>query len=183
MAEQNTTDSDRDAQKSVLNRDQIESFLDLSDERGLELYPDPEFIDPNPPRDLTNRQWETLSRFADLIIPSYTAEAPKTVRDSTVQSIDGAGKRGFKQFCKHADAVFYNREKPYSSNTRRSNTFNRNLEKGAILLDKLAHRDYRMEFVRLPDRDGISCVANFALIEPELFDYLRARVIESYFFP
>ena len=38
-----------------------------------------------------------------------------------------------------------------------------------------------MRFSRLPDRDGVSCVANLELIEPELFDYLRARVMESYF--
>ena len=101
MNEDNTGNPDNgqpeEPRADRLSEEAIKNFLELSDERELERIP--EFIDPDPPHPLTQRQWDTLIRFADIIIPPYQVENPEVAhtRDpNSAQRIEGAGQRGFK---------------------------------------------------------------------------------------
>ncbi len=159
--------------------------LQLRDQSDYELNPDLTYFDEDPPGVIDEAGWRTLEVFADQIIPSVTVLQPEDGTNDDeppkeVQSI-GAGELGFRNFCDHALKKYYDRKILFSSRIRRRNEFLRKLEKTVVYLDKLAQRDYQLAFRMLDAPQATSCVANLELIKPDLFDYMRKRVMESYF--
>ncbi len=167
-----------------MNDETRNRHLLLSDQSEYELDPDLSYVDENPPGIIDEAGWRTLEVFADQIIPSVTVRQKAKTNDrgeqEESQSI-GAGTLGFRDFCDLALKEFYDRKILFSSRTRRRNEFLRNLEKTVIFLNKLAERDYQLAFRLLDARQATSCVSNLELIKPDLFHYMRERVMESYF--